>query len=390
MVKNINLVIIILISFLSYKNINSTLIKEGYHFFDSFYYKDLYKNYKAQKEKNRCTIDDGPNCYFIPKNKHLIYSELKNFFPNYKSFSKESEENIINKLKNITQTITNKDMDIIQDKIMSFDSPLVMSLFLTFESYDEKTKLNDIYSPETIDTQFDIGRLTLTILGKLRISQRDAKLYESPNTILEAKDEKPKGSYAFVESKEVLIKFNSKSTIVSMYIKKNKFNTQNKNFYLYGYRDQQKYLITKIQNVPRNHWIKINGDGKKYDSILLIRGFDYDNIVINSQVTKDNAIDYNKINRKYSEVINSKINGAIQDVMKQIKSGDVNTINKDGKKYQIIKIDLNQNDILEENQEDDFDIPEELMDEIEKNENKNKKREIQKYKEEINLNRPDL
>ena len=390
MVKKINLVIIILISFLSYKNINSTLIKEGYHFFDSFYYKDLYKNYKAQKEKNRCTIDDGPNCYFIPKDKHLIYSELKNFFPNYKSFSKESEENIINKLKNITQTITNKDMDIIQDKIMSFDSPLVMSLFLTFESYDEKTKLNDIYSPETIDTQFDIGRLTLTILGKLRISQRDAKLYESPNTILEAKDEKPKGSYAFVESKEVLIKFNSKSTIVSMYIKKNKFNTQNKNFYLYGYRDQQKYLITKIQNVPRNHWIKINGDGKKYDSILLIRGFDYDNIVINSQVTKDNAIDYNKINRKYSEVINSKINGAIQDVMKQIKSGDVNTINKDGKKYQIIKIDLNQNDILEENQEDDFDIPEELMDEIEKNENKNKKREIQKYKEEINLNRPDL
>ena len=390
MVKKINLVIIILISFLSYKNINSTLIKEGYHFFDSFYYKDLYKNYKAQKEKNRCTIDDGPNCYFIPKNKHLIYSELKNFFPNYKSFSKESEENIINKLKNITQTITNKDMDIIQDKIMSFDSPLVMSLFLTFESYDEKTKLNDIYSPETIDTQFDIGRLTLTILGKLRISQRDAKLYESPNTILEAKDEKPKGSYAFVESKEVLIKFNSKSTIVSMYIKKNKFNTQNKNFYLYGYRDQQKYLITKIQNVPRNHWIKVNGDGKKYDSILLIRGFDYDNIVINSQVTKDNAIDYNKINRKYSEVINSKINGAIQDVMKQIKSGDVNTINKDGKKYQIIKIDLNQNDILEENQEDDFDIPEELMDEIEKNENKNKKREIQKYKEEINLNRPDL
>ena len=390
MVKKINLVIIILISFLSYKNINSTLIKEGYHFFDSFYYKDLYKNYKAQKEKNRCTIDDGPNCYFIPKNKHLIYSELKNFFPNYKSFSKESEENIINKLKNITQTITNKDMDIIQDKIMSFDSSLVMSLFLTFESYDEKTKLNDIYSPETIDTQFDIGRLTLTILGKLRISQRDAKLYESPNTILEAKDEKPKGSYAFVESKEVLIKFNSKSTIVSMYIKKNKFNTQNKNFYLYGYRDQQKYLITKIQNVPRNHWIKVNGDGKKYDSILLIRGFDYDNIVINSQVTKDNAIDYNKINRKYSEVINSKINGAIQDVMKQIKSGDVNTINKDGKKYQIIKIDLNQNDILEENQEDDFDIPEELMDEIEKNENKNKKREIQKYKEEINLNRPDL
>ena len=224
---------------------------------------------------------------------------------------------------------------------MSFDSPLVMSLFLTFESYDEKTKLNDIYSPETIDTQFDIGRLTLTILGKLRISQRDSKLYESPNNnILEAKDEKPKGSYAFVESKEVLMKFNSKSTIASMYIKKNKFNTQNKNFYLYGYREQQKYLITKIQNVPSSHWIKINGDGKKYDSVLLIRGFDYDNIVINAQVTKENAIDYNKITRKYNEIVSNKINGAIQDVMKQIKSGDVNNIKEEGKNIKIIKIPL--------------------------------------------------
>ena len=289
-----------------------------------------------------------------------------------------------NKLKNITQTITNKDIETIQDKIMSFDSPLVMSLFLTFESYDEKTKLNDIYSPETIDTQFDIGRLTLTILGKLRISQRDSKLYESPNNnILEAKDEKPKGSYAFVESKEVLMKFNSKSTIASMYIKKNKFNTQNKNFYLYGYREQQKYLITKIQNVPSSHWIKINGDGKKYDSVLLIRGFDYDNIVINAQVLKENAIDYNKITRKYNEIVSNKINGAIQNVMKQIKSGDVNSIKEEGKNIKIIKIDLNQNDIIEQNQEDDFDIPEELMDEIEKTENKNKK-------EEININKPDL
>ena len=135
--------------------------------------------------------------------------------------------------------------------------------------------------------------------------------------------------------------------------------------------------------MPSSHWIKINGDGKKYDSVLLIRGFDYDNIVINAQVTKENAIDYNKITRKYNEIVSNKINGAIQDVMKQIKSGDVNSIKEEGKNIKIIKIDLNQNDIIEQNQEDDFDIPEELMDEIEKTENKNKK-------EEININKPDL
>ena len=100
-------------------------------------------------------------------------------------------------------------------------------------------------------------------------------------------------------------------------------------------------------------------------------------------MTKENAIDYNKITRKYNEIVSNKINGAIQDVMKQIKSGDVNSIKEEGKNIKIIKIDLNQNDIIEQNQEDDFDIPEELMDEIEKTENKNKK-------EEININKPDL
>ena len=386
--------IILLIYLLSYNNINSTIIKQSYHFFDAFYYKDLYKNYKIQKENNKCTIDDGPNCYFIPKNKTEILSDFKTIFPDNNSILKESNENILTKLKEHIELITGKDSDSIEEKLYSFDSPYVMSLFLTFESYDEKTRLNDIYSPETIDTQFDVGRLTLTILGKLRISQKNAKLYENPN-IVEAKDEKPKGSYAFVESKEVLIKFNSKASIASLYIKKNKFNIKNKTFYLYGYKNQQKILITKMQNVPSSHWIKVNGDGNKYDSIILIRGFDYDNFVINSHVSKDNSVNYNKINKRYSEVISLKINGAIQDVMKQIKNADIDTIKKGGNNVKVIKIDLNQNDIFDQNDNEDFDIPEELMDDIENNENKNindknKKTEKINYLKNENINNPDL
>ena len=387
---------IILILFISYNNINSTIIKQAYHYFDAFYYKDLYKNYKIQKENNKCTIDDGPNCYFTPKNKSEISSDLKQIFPDNNSIIKESDENILTKLKDHIQLITNKDTDSIEEKIYSFDSPYVMSLFLTFESYDEKTRLNDIYAPETIDTQFDVGRLTLTILGKLRISQKDAKLYENPN-IVEAKDEKPKGSYAFVESKEVLIKFNSKATVASFYIKKNKFNIKNKTFYLYGYKNQQKILITKMQNVPSSHWIKVNGDGNKYDSIVLIRGFDYDNFIINAHVSKDNSINYTKINKRYSEVISLKINGAIQDVMKQIKNGgDIDTIKMDGKNVKVIKIDLNQNNILDQNDDEDFDIPDELMDELENNGNKNinnrdkKTEKINYLKNDNNINNPDL
>ena len=147
-----------------------------------------------------------------------------------------------------------------------------------------------------------------------------------------------------------------------------------------------------MQNVPSSHWIKVNGDGNKYDSIILIRGFDYDNFIINSQITKDNSIDYNKLSKKYSQVISEKINGAIQDAMKQIKKGDLNTIKQDGKNVKIIKIDLNQNDIIDENKDDDFDIPEELMEELEKNNivERNKNKEGNNNKKEENMNKSDL
>jgi hypothetical protein len=147
-----------------------------------------------------------------------------------------------------------------------------------------------------------------------------------------------------------------------------------------------------MQNVQSSHWIKVNGDGNKYDSIILIRGFDYDNFIINSQITKDNSIDYNKLSKKYSQVISEKINGAIQDAMKQIKKGDLNTIKQDGKNVKIIKIDLNQNDIIDENKDDDFDIPDELMDELEKNNiiERNKNNEGNNNKKEENMNKSDL
>ena len=367
------LIFSILISY--FLTIKATMIKESFHFFDIFYYKDLYKDYLKQISNNKCTLDQGPNCFFIPKNISLISKELTSIYPDQSEFIKQNPENIFLKLKEEIQLIGEKDTESIEDKLYSFDSPYVMSLFLTFESYDEKTKYYDIYAPETIDTPFDIGRVTLTILGKLRISQKNSKLYEMPNS-LDIKDERPKGSYAYVESKEVLIKFNSKSIISSLYIKKNKYNTQNKNFYLYGYKDNKKYLIAKMQNVPSSSWIKVSGDSKKYDSILLIRGFDYDNFVINSQVNKDNSVGYEKINQKYSEAMKEKINIAIKDAMKEIKSGDIKKIKENGENIKIVQIELNNNDIKTDDEED-YDIPDELMEELENNyiKNNNKMKE---------------
>ena len=395
-IKSLSILIIYIFSFI---NINTTLISEGYHFFDIFYYRDIYKNIIKQKKNNKCSIEDGPNCVFIRgKNKTEISKELNNIYPETDTFLNETPDNIYKKLKENTKLIATKEKEkeIIEDDIFSFDSPYLMSLYLTFESYDELTKLGDIYSPESIDTQYDVGRLTLTIIGKLRLSQKNAEKFVNPIP-RNLKDEGPRGTYAFVESKEVLVKFNSKSSVSSIYIKKNIYNKDNKTFYLYGYKDGHKHVITKLQNVPSNRWIKITGDGKKYDSIGLIRGFDFDNFIINASINPENASDLNKNTKKYSSFLNEKINGAIQDALNQIRSGYTKSTTPGIK---IIKIDLNQNDNDQEEQED-FEIPEELMKEINKNENLdinnndndnniNKDKKINDKQKEKNINKQDL
>lgn len=390
--KKITFTSILILYFSLFININATLISEGYHFFDTFYYKDMYKDFIKQKKSNKCSIEEGPNCFYIKgKNEQELQKDLNTIFHDKDLSVKESPEEIFSKLKANSKLINNKEDDIIDEDVYSFDSPYVMSLQLTFESFDEMTKNGDIYSPETIDTPYDIGRITLTIVGKLRLSQKNAEQFEIPGEI-RMKEDRPRGTYAFVESKEVFVKFNSKSTFVSLYIKKNSFNKDNKPFFLYGYKNGKKKLITKVQNVPSNEWIKISGDGKKYDSIGLIRGFDFDNIVIYGSVNAENSDDLNKLTKKYSSALNEKINGAIRNALSQINTKDLKSNGKSNVK--VIKIDLNQNELIQDDEEDTvFDIPEELMEELTKegNQNENKKDMNRNEKDRNeNINKQDL
>ena len=377
--------IIILFLYVSYApDVDATIIKEGYHFFDIFYYRDIYKNLIKQKKGNKCSIEDGPNCIFIEKNhKEEIVNDLKTLYPSKEDFYKEKPEDILVKIKEKTKLINSKENDLYEDEIFNFDSPQLISLYLTFESYDEITKNEDIYAPETMDSQYNLGRITLIILGKLRLSQKNSKFFENP-TPKNLKDEGPKGTYAFVESKEVIIKFSCKTIISSVYIKRNNYNKENKTFFLYGFKDGHKHIITKIQNVPNNRWLKITGDGKKYDSIALLRGFDYDNFVLNASIDLKNNHDLIKFS-KYSLILNNNIDRFIEDAFNQIKNG-LKTDSNPGIK--VIKIDLNPNDIVNE-QEENFDIPEELLNELNKDEtldnNNNKEKQ-----QDTNINKQDL
>ena len=389
-----SIIIFICFSSINFININTKIISEGYHFFDIFYYRDYYKNILSQKKDNKCSIEDGPSCYYINgKDENMISSELKSLYPDKEVFKKEKNEHIYSKIKESTKLIQGKDIKELEEEVYSFDTPYMVSLYLTFESYDEKTKYNDIYAPETIDNQYESGRLTLTITGKLRLTQKNAERYES-KILSNLRDEGPRKTYAYVESKEVIFKFSSKSSINSLYIKKNKFNIKNKNFYLYGYVNGHRHIITKVENVPSARWVKVNGNGQMYDYIGLIRGFDYDNFVINAMATKDEMSEVSKLNKKYSSAFNEKINEMITKIVTGLKSEDFQSSDLGGG-IKVVQVNLNQNEFNQETDED-FEIPDEIMKEINKyeknNNNNNKENKVNKKKDnnKENINKKDL
>ena len=386
-----SLIFFIYITSILFININTKIISEGYHFFDIFYYRDFYQNIITQKKNNKCTIEDGPSCYYIKsKDENLISSELNSLYKDKELFKQETNEKIYSKIKAATKSIQGKDVKEIEEEIYSFDTPYMVSLYLTFESYDEKTKDNDIYAPETIDNEYESGRLTLTISGKLRLSQKNAEKYES-KLLVNLREEGPKKTYAYVESKEVIFKFSSKSIINSLYIKKNRYNLKNKNFYLYGYINGHRHIISKVENVPSSRWIKVNGNGEMYDYIGLIRGFDYDNFVINALATKDEMFEVSKLSKKYYSAFNEKINEVISQIVNGLKTDDIKSSDL-GPGVKVVQVNLNQNDLVPENEEE-FEIPDEIMEEINKNEkDKNNENKINKKKEQgrENLNKQDL
>ena len=139
--KKIKFISILLLCFSLFININTTLISEGYHFFDTFYYKDMYKDFIKQKKSNKCSIENGPNCFYIKgKNEKELYKDLNNIFHDNDLSVKETPEQIFSKLKASSKLINNKEDEVLDEEVYSFDSPYVMSLQLTFESFDEINK----------------------------------------------------------------------------------------------------------------------------------------------------------------------------------------------------------------------------------------------------------
>ena len=138
-----------------------------------------------------------------------------------------------------------------------------------------------------------------------------------------------------------------------------------------------------MENVPSDRWIKVNGNIEKYNSIGLIRGFDYDNFVINAVASKSDMLSLSQLTKKYADAFNERINEMITKIISGLKSDGNQSGDNGGIK--IVRVNLNQNEGEQENDED-FEIPEEIMNEI----NKNERDKNNKDKTTENINKRDL
>ena len=102
-----------------------------------------------------------------------------------------------------------------------------------------------------------------------------------------------------------------------------------------------------------------------------MRGFDYDNIVIMASL--EGTVNYNQLTKQFSSLINDKIRNTINEEVNKLTGKKGKYLNKDENGIKVIKINIEQEDIIK-NEEENIDFPDDLIDEIEN-----------KYKEEKNL-----
>jgi hypothetical protein len=318
-----------------------TYRKEAFHIFDPYYYGDLFNLYSNNIAINKCSISQGPNCFFLNK-----YNQIENDFNNMNIKKKDFYE-----IKKYFETFTEKvekssKNEINNENIKNLNNLVEYNLLLTFESYEEKVKEKNFYLPEEILTNFEFGYIKLTFIGKLLITKDN--LPKIPN--MKNNPDYPSGPYGIIESEELVIKFHKPMYFISVYARKSKTNKLfNPLFEIKGTLNEKNFLLASINIDNDNQWKKVmNTQGQITDSIILKKGFDIDNIYISYKANID--INANNLlnNNKYNKIIQK----AIKEGLKKKNNNNNNNININGNNIQIINI--NANDLLLNENDDDI------------------------------------
>ena len=307
------ILILYMISLLFIVNIQENLsiyLSSGVNQLNNFIYLDRMKIYTFQNYSQICSLNMGPNCYFI-EDKNILKYETNNNELNienkisdinfdYKrewmeTYRKSKMSSYLNNYIEINSIIQEYKNNLLKRNDSKQIPPSInLYLSLTFESYDDITINGDIYAYPSKSINFFTENIIIEIIGKLR-------LHYGEDIKINKQIKYPTKTFGIVETPQVTIRLGGKRFICEFFFLRIRDAVKNKEN-VYGYFGQSKVFSISIGKYIENKtWNKISLPQTQIDRIILPKGIDVDNfkfvIETNEQYDITVHFHYNKKER---------------------------------------------------------------------------------------------
>jgi hypothetical protein len=169
--KNFSIFIRIILLLLNINKYISSYLPIGLTQLNYFIYLDRFKVFSFEKYNQKCSLNNGPNCYYIENKRIIKYEEENNQLKDieqksneildYKKewmdiYTKSKELGYINSFNEINTYISDyKKYISSKNDSEQIPSPINLRLRLTFESYDDITIKGDIYAYPSKSVKFN-------------------------------------------------------------------------------------------------------------------------------------------------------------------------------------------------------------------------------------------
>jgi len=270
---------------------------------------------------------EGPNCFQLANYDNLLDNEYLN-----QMIQKLKLSNIDVSIEALSSTLK-RELHKFKEKykaslseVYKFNPKIMMNLLLNFESFDETTKVRDVYMPEEKIINFNVGYLKINFKGKLRLTaDRESKkiVHKNPNVL----DGFPGNTYGVVEERDLIIKFDKPVIIKHVFVRAHQIDKTGKNnmsqMNFEGYRKDALVYSTKMRfSYMDKEWTKITPTQTVVDSIKFPKDFDIDDLHISHD---SDYADNEENNGQITSILQTVIDELIEQSnnKKNIKDEDI-------------------------------------------------------------------
>ena len=306
---------LIIISLLLIQQNKSLYLNSAIKSINKFLYYSRMEIFEEQNKYNKCSLNQGPDCYFSDKKYASNFiieneenSEINLINKQWVEILKKIQKNNIEKLKNNINYLTSNYISKYSKEIDEEQNPKnqILNLLLTFDSFDVDTIKGDIYLEERMGKIIYNEQIIADIKGKLLLKyDKDISEKDLKNKY----QDYPSTTYGVIESDFITISFKGKLFSVNFfYIKGHDEYSKYEPINFYGYlNDQMVYSYTYTDNKKRNEkWLKVGfPDNIIVDKLIVSGMYDIDNISFNfpSVINVDVNEIYNMYNYKNIKIL---------------------------------------------------------------------------------------